>query len=158
VNERASRLAVYFNLTATAVQAAGAIFLVGPLALLTGSHHYLASFTPAQLHGFAAMALRLNYYAYTISLVFFAGYDLLIGVLAWRSPFLPRPNGALMIPTGLAWLTYALPNAAPRLAPVSLFVGSLGEISLILWLLVRGVSEEQWLKSPNRVSAPAITT
>jgi hypothetical protein len=148
----------YFNITAASVQASGAVFLVAPLAVLTGSHHYLASFTPAQLHGFAAIALRLNYYAYTTGLVFFGCYDLLIGILAWRSRFLPRPIGALMILTGLAWLTYALPNAAPRLAPVNLLAGSLGEISMILWLLVRGISEEQWLRSPNGASAPAFTT
>jgi hypothetical protein len=64
--------------------------LLAPLALLTRSHPYLASFTNDQLHGLATTALRADYYGYTIALVFFGAYDFLIGYLALRSTFVPR--------------------------------------------------------------------
>jgi hypothetical protein len=145
VDKRVSQLAVYFNITATSVQATMAVLLLLPLAVLTGSHHYLASFTPDQLRGLAAIALRLNYYGYTTALVFFAGYDLMIGYLAFRSTFIPRQVGVLMMVTGLGWLTYLAPDAAARLLPFNLLAGGLGEVAMILWLLIRGVDEDRWM-------------
>lgn len=149
VNKSLSRLAVFFNITATSVQANIAVFLIAPLALLTGGHPYLGAFHGGELHGLAAVALRLNYYGYTISLVFFAAYDLLIGYLALTSTFIPRIVGALLMVTGLAWLTYIAPNAAVRLVPVNVAVAFLGEAVMIVWLLLRGVDEEKW----SRLSA-----
>lgn len=54
-----------------------------------------------------------------------------------------------MIVTGLAWLTYILPNVASHLVPVNLLAASLGEVAMILWLLLRGVSDDKWVR-PER--------
>ena len=145
INKRASQLAVFFNITATSVQAAAAVLLLVPVALLAGRHDYLASFTAGQLHGLAATAVRMYNYGYTTALVFFGAYDLVIGFLALRSGFIPRPIGILMVVTGFGWLTYLLPNVAAHLLPVNLVAGLLGELAMILWLLLKGVSEDQWL-------------
>ena len=126
------------------------VLLVVPRVLLTGTHRYLASFTPGQLDGLAAVALRVDYYGYTVALAFFGGYDLLIGSLALESGFIPRPIGWLMVITGIGWLTYVLPNVAARISPFNLVAGSLGEVAMILWLLARGVSDDHWVRLARR--------
>jgi hypothetical protein len=114
-----------------------------PVVLLTGNH-YADTFSPVQLQVLSAIGLRLSYHAYTIALAFFAGYDLLIGYLAFRSTFLPRTVGILMIITGIGWLTFIAPTVAARLLPINLIAGVTGELVMILWLLVKGVDEERW--------------
>jgi hypothetical protein len=77
-------------------------------------------------------------------LVFFGFYCLLIGLLIFRSTFLPRILGALMVFGGLGWLTFLSPPLANYLSPWNMFPGVLGEVSLTLWLLVIGVNAQRW--------------
>jgi hypothetical protein len=77
-------------------------------------------------------------------LVFFGFYRLLIGYLIFRSTFLPRILGVLMAFAGLGWLKFLSPPLANYLSPYNLAPGILGEGALTLWLLVIGVSEQQW--------------
>jgi uncharacterized protein DUF4386 len=77
-------------------------------------------------------------------LVFFGFYCLLIGYLIFRSTFLPGVLGALMAFAGLGWLTFFSASVASRLGPYNLVPGFIGEGALTLWLLVKGVDEQQW--------------
>jgi hypothetical protein len=77
-------------------------------------------------------------------LLFFAPYCLLIGYLTFRSAFLPRTLGVLMVLAGLGWLTFLLPHLP---SPVSIGITVLGivaEASLMLWLIMKGVDAQQW--------------
>jgi hypothetical protein len=144
VSRRISRLAVYFNMTATTVQAVTFIFLVTPLILLGGTLA-LPAFTPDQLHALALVAMTLYHRCYLIALVFFGCYDLLIGYLAYKSTFLPRAIGVLMMITGVGWLTFLIPPLAAHLLPYSAIIaGIVGEGAMILWLLIMGVNPEWW--------------
>src|SRR5437870_5126078 len=78
------------------------------------------------------------------SLVFFGCYCLLIGYLIFRSTFLPRILGALMMLAGLGWLTYLWPPLAHQLSPYVFFPGIFGEGALTVWLLVAGVNAQRW--------------
>jgi uncharacterized protein DUF4386 len=78
------------------------------------------------------------------NLVFFGFYCLLIGYLIFRSTFLPRILGALMIFAGLGWLTFVSPPLAGHLAPYNLIPGLVGEGLLTLWLLAMGVNAQRW--------------
>jgi Domain of unknown function (DUF4386) len=100
VNKSINLLAVYFNIAATTMQAVTGIFLLTPL-ILQGGEHSLTAFTPEQLHALALVAMKVYHLCYTIALAFFGCYDLLIGYLAFKSTFIPRPIGVLMIITGL---------------------------------------------------------
>ena len=77
-------------------------------------------------------------------LAFFGAYCLLIGVLIFRSTFLPGFLGVLMIFGGLGWLTFVSPTLAGHLKPFNFIPGILGEIVLTVWLLVKGVDVESW--------------
>ena len=77
-------------------------------------------------------------------LVFFGFYCLLIGYLIFRSTFLPRILGALMAFGGLGWLTFLSSPLADSLSPYNLAPGIIGELTLTVWLLVKGVNAQRW--------------
>jgi hypothetical protein len=91
------------------------------------------------------MFLRLRAQCYhSIGLVFFGLYCLLIGYLIFRSTFLPRIIGVLEVVAGLGYLTLLWRPLAHYLYPYNLALAGPGEISLMLWLLVKGVNEQRW--------------
>jgi Domain of unknown function (DUF4386) len=151
VNKSINLLAVYFNIVATTMQAVMAITLLAPLVLLR-SGHFLTAFTPDQLHALALIALQLYNPIYYIALAFFGCYDLLIGYLAFKSAFIPRPIGVLMGIAGLGWLTFFIPPIAAFLLPYNLIASLIGEGSMILWLLVKSVNAQKWQEQEKRAS------
>jgi hypothetical protein len=87
------------------------------------------------------------------SLVFFGPYCLLIGYLIFRSGFLPRILGVLMMLAGLGWLIFLSP-LANFLSTYLKVLGFLAEASLMLWLIAKGVNVERW-KEQAAVGRPA---
>jgi Domain of unknown function (DUF4386) len=73
-------------------------------------------------------------------LVFHGLYCVLIGFLAFRSGFVPRILGALMIAAGLAWLTNISSLLQHHVSPYDTALGLIGESALMLWLLAFGVN------------------
>jgi len=106
------------------------------------------------LVGLSFEALRLQPQGVNIAIVFAGFYCLLIGYLIFRSSFLPRILGGLMVIGGLGWLTYLSNPLANYLSPYNLASGLLGEASVFLWLLVMGVN----VRSGNRKQAPGELT
>jgi hypothetical protein len=93
------------------------------------------------LAGLAIEAFELHFRGVNAALLFHGFYCVLIGYLVLRSRFLPRILGALMAFAGLGWLLTSL--SWPRshyVHPYSQALGFLGEGSLMLWLLVKGVN------------------
>jgi hypothetical protein len=78
------------------------------------------------------------------NLVFFGFYCLLIGYLIFRSTFLPRILGLLMAFAGLGWLTFLSSPLANSTFPYNMALGVLGEGSLTVWLLVKGLNTQKW--------------
>jgi hypothetical protein len=77
------------------------------------------------------------------SLVFFGPYCLLIGYLIFRSTFLPRTLGVLMALAGVGWLIFLSP-LANHLSTYLKVLGFVAEMSLMLWLIVKGVNVQKW--------------
>jgi len=142
VNRTLSLIAAFFSLVGCAILAFSSLFQL-PLVVLGGSQ-YLSVFKVEQLRALALMFFELNTQAGNICVVFFGVYCLLIGYLIFRSAFLPRILGALMALAGLGWLTFLSPPLANHLSPYNLVLGFLAELSLCLWLLVRGVNVQRW--------------
>ncbi len=140
VNAVVSPLAAFFSLVGIAVLAVNCLNHVAPLLLLTRTH---AGFDTAQLQSLALFSLRMHSRGYSISGVFFGVYCVLIGYLAYRSGFLPRFIGVLMAIGGASYLlsSFALflsPALAAALPDVTV-LGGIAELSLTLWLIVKGV-------------------
>ena len=140
-----SLTAAFFSIVGCATQAAACVFYVAPAILLNGDK-YLGVFQPPQLHAFVMLSIRLYTGGYFIGLAFFGFYCLLIGLLILRSTFMPKAIGVLMIIAGLGWLTFNAPIVASHWYPRILLPGAIGELSLTLWLLVKGVDEKRWLE------------
>jgi hypothetical protein len=143
VSRSLSLLAAFFSLVGCAVGAASGFFRIAPLAVLGGGQHS-SVFNVEQLQALALLFLKLQARASGIGLVFFGFYCLLIGYLTFKSTFLPRILGLLMVFGGFGWLTFLWPPLANYLFPYTLAPGILGEGALTLWLLVMGLNAERW--------------
>ncbi|HYN63437.1 MAG TPA: DUF4386 domain-containing protein [Candidatus Limnocylindrales bacterium] len=141
-------LAVFFNLVTVAVEAVAALNLVAALFPL-GSAGYLSAFQPEQLYAMASMSVRSHGHGFGVALIFFGCECLVLGYLIFRSGYLPRAIGVLMQLAGLCYIVNSFslllaPALAGRLFPLILIPAFVGEASLCLWLLVRGVNVEKW--------------
>jgi hypothetical protein len=144
VNRNLSLLAAFFSLAGCTIAALSSLLHLAPLVVLGGGH-YLDVLKVEQLQALALMSLELRAQASSIYMVFFGFYCLLIGYLIVRSSFLPRILGVFMVVAGLAYQTFLSPPLAKYLfAYVVAPAGTLGELSLILWLLVIGVNPQRW--------------
>jgi hypothetical protein len=141
-------LAVFFNLVSIGLEAAITLYLLEALSTL-GNARYLNAFSPEQLYGLARLSLRAHSNGFGVSLIFFGCFCLVVGYLIFRSGYLPRAIGVLMQIAGLSYLanSFALvlsPTVANRLFPAILVPAFIGEASLALWLLVKGVNVPKW--------------
>ena len=141
-------LAALFNLVAIIIEAATTMRLLEALFPL-GNAGYLKAFTPEQLYAMASLSLKSHGYGFGVSLIFFGCFCLIVGYLTFKSGYLPKAIGVLMQIAGVCYLTnsFALilsPAVANRLFPAILVPAFIGEASLCLWLLVKGVNVEKW--------------
>ena len=143
VNRRVSLLALLVLLVASAIQAVTGLFYLAPLLILQGGSS-VSAFTSEQLQALALVFLKLNAYALDVHLVFFGLWCVLTGYLIFRSTFLPRVLGVLLVISGLGWLIYLFPPVAYRLFPFIAAASALGEIPVEFWLMVKGVNVQRW--------------
>ena len=148
VNSSLALLAVLFNLTQTAVLVANKLNLLLPIFLL-GDAEYLKAFTPEQLQALSYVSLRTHDNGFAVGLIFFGAACLVVGYLIIRSGYLPRTLGVLMQIAGVCYITnsFALivwPSLGATLFPFILLPPFVAELSMALWLLVKGVDVEQW--------------
>jgi uncharacterized protein DUF4386 len=143
VNRSLSLLAAFFSLVGCAIQIVGGLFLLAPFFVL-GDSQLSSAFKVEQLQAAALLSLTLHAQVIKIALVLFAFYDFLLGYLIFRSTFLPRTLGVLLMCAGVGWLTFIWPPLAAALSSYVLPFGALAEILLMLWLLVKGVDLSRW--------------
>jgi len=141
-------LVVFFNLISIAVEAVASLGLVAALFPL-GDAEYLRAFEPAQLDAIARLSVRFHGFGFSVALIFFGCECLVLGYLIFRSGYLPKILGVLMQIAGLSYLTNSfslilVPALASRMFPAILLPALVGEMSLCLWLLVKGVNIERW--------------
>ena len=145
VHRHLSLLAAFFGLVSTAVFAGGELFYFAP-SLLTGDAAYLKSFTPAQLDALTHLSLRLYTLASGIFMVFYGVATLIRGVLIYRSRYLPRALGALVVIAGAGFIVNDfLVVLAPAYASDFLLLPMLVSVlALTGWMLVKGVDVQTW--------------
>src|SRR5262249_23008069 len=134
------------------------LFHLAAVLILSGAD-FLKAFDPSQLHSLAFLSLKLFDNGYGISLVFFGFFCIFTGYLIFKSTFLPRILGVLMAIAGLCYLInifvlFLAPSLAHHFFYILLPAG-LAELSLALWLLVKGVNAQRW---KQQAAAGASTT
>ena len=143
VSRSVSLLAVFTLLLGCVMWTLSSLFQLAPLLVLQ-SKSALSPFAPEQLEAVALLFLKLNAQSYDIGLVFFGFWCVLVGYLIFRSTFMPRIIGVLEVLAGFGYLTLLWRPLAHYLYPYNLALAGPGEISLLLWLLVRGVNVHKW--------------
>lgn len=129
------------------------------LQILTSST-YAAAFDPGQLNALAFLFLNAQSAGYELGLVFFALHLLTLGYLVYRSGYLPRILGVLLVVSAIGYLANSFAVfLAPDLESVTgtavVIAAMIGELPLTLWLLVKGVNARRF---EERSSAPAMRT
>jgi len=153
VNKYLALLATLFTLTQTAVLVATKLNALSTLFLL-GDATYLHAFDPAQLQALAYVAIRADSHGFGFGLLFFGCTCLVEGYLIFHSGYLPKAIGVLMQIAGLCYLSnsFALilsPALAGTLFPAILLPAFVGESSLCLWLLLKGVNLLRWAEQAD---------
>ncbi|HEV2121828.1 MAG TPA: DUF4386 domain-containing protein [Chloroflexota bacterium] len=138
-----ARLALVFSMTGVTVEAVNLLHLYVPLAMIDEGGA-LAALDEGQRQALAYLAIRLFPTGWGFALLFFAGFCVPTGVLILRSHLMPRVIGALMIVAGVCYLVNSLalilaPALSSVLVPWILLPCLLAELSLALWLAVKGV-------------------
>ena len=148
VNRSVALLAAFLSLVGCTLWVFGCVFYLAVFVVLGGSQ-YLSVFRLEQLQAMALVFLKLNGLAFSVGMILFGFYCLLIGCLIFRSNFLPRILGILVAFAGIGHLTGIFANLlspvfAQHLLPYIMLPGLVGEVSLMLWLLVMGVNASKW--------------
>jgi hypothetical protein len=148
VNKNLAMLSVLFGLIQTAVLVANKMNLMMPLFFL-GNEDYLKAFTPQQLQALALVAIKAHGYGFGIGLIFFGFECLIDGYLIFKSGFLPKILGIMLTIAGVSYLinSFALilfPALADYLFQVLMLPIFIAELSMALWLLVKGVNVDKW--------------
>lgn len=143
VSRSISLLALLVILVGCAIQSISGLMYLAPLLILEAGGS-LSAFTTDQLQALAYVFVRLNNYAFDLYMVFFGVWCVMVGSLIFRSTFMPRVLGLLLMISGLGWMMYLSPWFAISIFPFIAAASALGEIPLELWLLVKGVNAQRW--------------
>jgi hypothetical protein len=152
VNRTVALLAMLLELTGIGIKTVARVFYIAPLFILGASpsggsaavSSVLSGFTTEQLQSIALILLKVNDSGAAVALAFFGFSTPLFGYLIFRSKFLPRWLGALVMVAGLGWLTFLYPPLGYRVFMIIAPIGLLSAMIKILWLLIRGVDEDKW--------------
>jgi hypothetical protein len=148
VGKELNLLATFLRMIGIAVEAIAALNLAAALFPL-GNAAYLKAFTSEQLSAMASLAIKSHNYGYTLALLFFGFTFLFHGRLIFKSGFLPRIVGLMIQVAGLCYLTnsfvfFLAPSLSGSLFPWILLPCFVAELSLALWLLIKGVNVQRW--------------
>ena len=148
VSRRLALLAVLFNLASIVLEIANKLHLFRALAFLGDAPH-LKALEPAQLQSLVYLEILSEQTGFAVSLLFFGFVCLLLGHLIRHSGFMPKIIGTLMLVAGACYLTnsfayFIAPAFEATLLPWILIPVFIGELSLCLWLLVKGVDGPKW--------------
>lgn len=148
VNKTLSLVAAFARLAMTIVQSINLLNYLFVLLLLSGAD-YLKVFPTDQLQALVLLFLNAHEAVVLIWGTAFALHLLVSGYLVYRSGYLPRMVGGLLIIAALCYFTQSFgtmlfPQSKALFASIGLL--SIVEIALPLWLLIKGVNVEAWKK------------
>lgn len=142
VNQHLALLFLLLNAVGVAIQCASMFPLLS--ALLQGDvASHMQGYSAAQLEGLAYLSISVYKTGFATAQLFFGTWLFPLGYLVYKSGFLPRFLGVLLILDGfgvLIWFLQALLLPAyPVISYPAFALGFIAEVGLALWLLVKGV-------------------
>jgi len=142
VNQNFALLFLLLNLAGVVVQASNTLNLWAALLTLNNSS-YVNSFSAAQLQAVVMNDVNLYNNGFMIAQIFFGAWVLPLGYLVYKSGFLPRFLGVLLMVDALAiffWFSqyFLLPSYSVLSYP-ALALSFVAEIGLALWLTFMSV-------------------
>lgn len=144
VNVDLALLFLLLNAIGVAIQCASMLPLVSTMLLGDPSSH-MQSFSEAQVQGLAYHSINVYKTGFVTAQLFFGTWLFPLGYLIYRSRFLPRFLGILILLDGIAvlfWFLQALLLPAyPAISYPGLALSFIAEAGLGLWLLIRGVKD-----------------
>jgi len=152
VNKNLALLFLLLNLSGVAVSCFSDLFLIASQLLLNGAD-YLKVFQADQLQALAMLSLYIYKYGFLgIAQIFFGAWLFPLGYLVFKSGFLPRFLGVILMVHCVVWLMSALQFFLfPGLIEVTFVgvtylsypIGFISEFGLSLWLLIMGAKEQK---------------
>jgi hypothetical protein len=146
VNKNLALLFLLLNLGGVAVWCVSDLFLIAGQHLLSGAD-YLKVFQTDQLQALAMLSLYMyKFGSLGIAQFFFAAWLFPLGYLVFKSGYLPKILGIVLMVECFAWLMYPLQFFLFPSDFVTYFssaVGFIGEFSLTLWLLIMGAKDQK---------------
>lgn len=138
-------VAAVARLAMTVVQGINLLNHLIPLLLLSGAG-YLIAFGPDHLHALVLLFLNAHESVALIWRLFFGFHVLVLAYLVYKSGYIPRLVGVLLLAVSASHLAHSLGNMLlPQYAEIIAWIGYLGIVELVwaLWLLIKGVNVEQ---------------
>ncbi|MBK7201009.1 DUF4386 domain-containing protein [Candidatus Amarolinea dominans] len=146
VNENIALLFLLLNLGGVAIQCSSDLFLIAGQLLLSGAD-YLKVFPADQLSALAMLSLVLHKNGFAIAQIFYGAWLFPLGYLVFKSGFLPRILGIVLMLHCAFWLMTALQFFLfPGLAAITYIswpLGFIAEFGLTLWLLIMGAKGQK---------------
>ena len=143
VNQRWAGLMVIFILLSIPIAFLNEVNAVAALVLIRGGD-FLSLFDKPQRDALAMLFLKLHGGGFDVAEIFWGLWLLPLGLLVYRSRFIPRVLGVLLI---LACFAYVVDSLTSLLLPsletiVSRWVSPLmlAEVVFMLWLLIKGAT------------------
>ena len=146
VNKNHAVLMVVFILVAVPIAMLNELNQFAILLLLNGAD-YLTSFTSDQIQALVALFLDLRHAGINIAQIFWGLWLFPMGYLVYKSGFLPKIIGALLIVACFGYLAdsfifFFVPDFGIKFSEFTF----LGEALITFWLLIKGVNVEEWKK------------
>lgn len=143
VNEHLALLFLLLNAVGVAIQCASMFPLINAM-LLGDAASRMQAYSAVQLEGLAYLSIGLYKTGFVTAQLFFGTWLFPLGYLVYKSRFLPRFLGVLLILDGigvLTWFLQALLLPAYRAISYPAFaLGFIAEVGLGLWLLIKGAN------------------
>ncbi|MGB7720285.1 MAG: DUF4386 domain-containing protein [Bryobacteraceae bacterium] len=142
VDKKQAMLMVILVSIAVAFSLVNLVNQIAPLILLSGAD-FLTAFTKPQLDALALIFLKLRSGGFEVVAAFWGLWLLPFGILVIRSRFFPTILGVLLIAASFAALAHSvgflvLPAYKYVIAPITVPIDAIGELSIALWLLIKG--------------------
>ena len=146
VNERQAKLLVVFVIVQIPAVFFMEAFNIASLMILKGE--ILKTFEISQRQDLAMLLFKINDYGSNVLETFWGLWLLPFGQLVYKSKFIPRILGIFLILNGIAYIIPAfiyllIPGYLPIVRQFAVPFWILGEISIMLWLLIKGVKTQQ---------------